>query len=454
MTHPSELCATDLLSLYRRKALSPVEAVDDVLQRIATLDPEFNAFRLVDEKAARAQARQSEARWLRGEPLGLVDGVPVAFKDLIDVQGWPTRRASLATPDQPLEQDSPAAARLREHGAVLLGKTNTAEFGWKGLTESALAGVTRNPWDREYTPGGSSGGAVAAAALGLGPLQVATDGGGSIRAPAAAAGVFGFKPSFGRVPGYPPAHTGTVFHVGPVTRTVTDAALLLNVISGWDARDWFSLPHDGRDWRVGLQDGVAGLRIAYSRTLGYLQVDPEVAGLVDNAVARFAELGAIVEDTDPGFENPAPIHQVMWTVGAAKLLRGIALERHELIETGLREAAQRGAAITTAQYLDALDRRMELGIHQRRFHQRYDILLTPVLSAPVPKVGTAPSAPFCSPFNLTQQPAASVPCGFTASGLPVGLQIVGPAHRDDLVLRAARAFEAAQPWPVLAKCAG
>ena len=213
---------------------------------------------------------------------------------------------------------------------------------------------------------------------------MATDGGGSIRAPAAAAGVFGFKARFGRVPGYPPAHTGTVFHVEPVTRRVTEAALLLNVISGWDARDWFSLPHDGRDWRVGLQDGVAGLRIAYSRTLGYLQVDPEVAGLVDKAVARFAELGAIVEDTDPGFENPAPIHQVMWTVGAAKLLRGIALERHELIETGLREVAQRSAAITTAQYLDALDRRMELGIHQRRFHQRYDLLLTPVLSAPVP----------------------------------------------------------------------
>ena len=451
MTHPTELSAIALLGLYRKKALSPVEAVDAVLGRIESLNPVFNAFRLVDADAARAQARQSEARWQRDEPKGLLDGVPVALKDLLHVQGWPTRRGSLATPDAPATEDSPAAARLREHGAVLLGKTNTSEFGWKGLTESALAGITRNPWNPEHTPGGSSGGAAVAAALGLGPLQVAADGGGSIRGPAAASGVFGLKPSFGRVPGYPPAHTGTVFHVGPMTRTVTDAALLLNVISGWDARDWFSLPHDGRDWRVGLQDGVAGLRLAYSRTLGYLTVDPEVITLVDRAVARFAELGASVEETDPGFENPGPIHQVLWAVGAAKLLRDIPADRHALLEVGLRQTAERGQAITVPEYLDALDRRMELGIHQRRFHECYDLLLTPVLSAPVPKVGTAPSTPFCAPFNLTQQPAASVPCGFTASGLPVAMQIVGPAHRDDLVLRAARAFEAVQPWRMPAR---
>ena len=361
MTHPAELSATDLLGLYRKKALSPVEAVDAVLDRIASLNPVFNAFRLVDADAARVQARQSEARWQRGEPTGWLDGVPVALKDLLHVQGWPTRRGSLATPDAPATEDSPAAARLREHGAVLLGKTNTSEFGWKGLTESALAGITRNPWNPEYTPGGSSGGAAVAAALGLGPLQVGTDGGGSIRGPAAASGVFGLKPSFGRVPGYPPAHTGTVFHLGPMTRTVTDAALLLNVISGWDARDWFSLPHDGRDWRVGLQDGVAGLRLAYSRTLGYLTVDPEVTTLVDRAVARFAELGAIVEDTDPGFENPGPIHQVLWAVGAAKLLRDIPADRHALIEAGLRQTAERGQAITVPEYLEALGQRMELG---------------------------------------------------------------------------------------------
>jgi aspartyl-tRNA(Asn)/glutamyl-tRNA(Gln) amidotransferase subunit A len=172
---------------------------------------------------------------------------------------------------------------------------------------------------------------------------------------------------------------------------------------------------------------------------------------VDRAVARFAELGAIVEETDPGFENPGPIHQVLWAVGAAKLLRDIPADRHALIEAGLRQTAERGQAITVPEYLEALDRRMELGIHQRRFHERYDLLLTPVLSAPVPKVGTSPSAPFCAPFNLTQQPAASVPCGFTASGLPAAVQIVGPAHRDDLVLRAARAFEAVQPWCVPAR---
>ncbi|MGH8808815.1 MAG: amidase family protein, partial [Noviherbaspirillum sp.] len=257
--------------------------------------------------------------------------------------------------------------------------------------------------------------------------------------------VFGLKPSFGRVPCYPPAHSGTLFHLGPMARTVTDAALLLNVIGGRDVRDWHALPHDDRDWRTGLDGGVAGLRVAYSRTLGYVQVEPEVAAICERAVRRIASLGAMVEEVDPGFDNPAPVFRTLWDAGVARLMRGIPTDRLTLLDDALRESDTRGRKLDVMAYLDAMDRRRELGARMGKFHERYDLLLTPTLAAPAPKVSTTWSAPFCLPFNLTQQPAASVPCGFTQAGLPVALQIVGAAHADALVLRAAQAFEAAQP---------
>jgi aspartyl-tRNA(Asn)/glutamyl-tRNA(Gln) amidotransferase subunit A len=445
----TQLSANELLALYRSKAASPVEVTKAVLDRIATLQPHFNAYRVVDAEAALAQARASELRWQRGAPQGVLDGVPVGFKDLLNVQGLPTRKGSLATSDKPQAEDSPAAARLRESGAVLLGKTQTAEFGWKGLTETKLAGVTPNAWDRQYASGGSSGGAAVSAALGLGPLQVGTDGGGSIRQPASVNGVFGFKPSYGRVAGYPAAHNGTLFHIGPITRTVTDAALLLNVIAAPDVRDWTSLPSDGRDWTANLNDGVKGLRIAYSRTLGYLKVDPGIAAIVDRAVARLTELGAIVEDADPGFANPAPILGALAAERAARLRRDIGEAGLVLLDPGIRTSLEKAERHTLAEAVEANRLRGELAVLMRRFHQRYDLLVTPVTSQPVPYVGSAPEAPFLSPFNLTQQPAASVPAGFDANGLPVGLHIVGAQYNDAWVLRAARAFENIQPFPAL-----
>ncbi|MGN5480792.1 amidase family protein [Cupriavidus basilensis] len=333
-------------------------------------------------------------------------------------------------------------------GAVLLGKTNTSEFGTKGITESALAGVTRNPWNIAHTPGGSSSGAAAATALGLGPLHVATDGGGSIRAPSAACGVFGLKPSSGRVPCYPPAHSGTLFHIGPMARTVTDAALLLTVIGRPDGRDWHALPFEDRDWRSGLDDGIAGLRVAYSRTLGYLPVDPEVIALCDTAVQRLTGLGAIVDEVDPGFDNPAPTFRVLWDAGVARLLRDIAAGNVALMDPLLPEAAARGRKLDAGTYLEATERRRELGVAMRRFHDRHDLLVTPTLASAPAQVNKSWSAPHCLPFNLTGQPAASVPCGVTGAGLPVGLQIVGPSHADARVLRAARAFETMCPWPL------
>ncbi|WP_036259701.1 amidase [Methylocapsa aurea] len=440
----TQLSARELVALYRSKAVSPVEVTKAVLARIELLQPHFNAYRVVDAHSALAQARASEARWSRGAPQGQLDGVPVGFKDLLNVQGFPTRKGSLATPDKVLAEDSPPAARLRESGAIIVGKTQTAEFGLKGLTETRLAGITPNAWDRQYASGGSSGGAAVAAALGLGPLQVGTDGGGSIRNPASVNGVFGFKPTFGRVAGYP--HNGGLFHIGPITRTVTDAALLLNVIAAPDARDWTSIPGDVRDWTANLDGGVKGLRIGYSRSLGYLTVDPGIIAVIDRAVSWLTDAGAIVEEVDPGFRDPSPIIDAINAERAIRLRREIGDAGLELVDPTIRARVERLERYALADVVEANERRTELGILMRRFHQQYDLLVTPISSNPVPRVGTAPETPFAFPFNITQQPAASVPAGFDLNGLPVGLHIVGPQYGDAVVLRASRALETAHPF--------
>jgi aspartyl-tRNA(Asn)/glutamyl-tRNA(Gln) amidotransferase subunit A len=453
----SDLCsfsAVQLLEKYVRRELSPVEVSKAVLARIEKLNPKLNAFCLVSDKAL-DDAKASEARWMAGQPKGLLDGVPVSIKDLLLTKGWPTLRGSKTVdPKGPWNDDAPAVARLREHGAVLLGKTTTPEFGWKGVTDSPLTGITRNPWNPAKTPGGSSGGAVAAVAAGMGPLAVGTDGGGSIRIPCSFTGLFGIKPSFGRVPAWPASPFGTVAHVGPITHSVADAALMLNVLAQPDARDWHALPYEARDWRTGLEQGVRDLRIAFSPDLGYAKVDADVATLVRNAIKVFSDLGAKVEEKNPGFENPDPIFRSHWFSGAAYLLKGIPKEKQNLIDPGLREVAALGEKITTHELLDAQMKRGALGAHMNQFHRDYDLLITPTLSVPAFDVGKEfPEGvkrwidwtPFSFPFNLTQQPAASIPCGLTPSGLPVGLHIVGPRYADALVLRAARAFETARP---------
>src|SRR3954447_16102352 len=292
------LTATELLDGYRKHELSPVEVTRAVLERIERLNPVLNAFNLVSERAM-DDAKASEARWMSGQPKGLLDGVPASIKDIILTKGWPTLRGSKTVdPKGPWNDDAPASARLREHGAVILGKTTTPEFGWKGVTDSPLTGITRNPWNPAKTPGGSSGGAAAALASGMGALAVGTDGGGSIRIPCSFTGLFGIKPSFGRVPAWPLSPFGTVAHVGPMTRSVADAALMLNVIALPGARDWHALPYSPRDWRAGLDHGIEGLRIAFSADLGYAKVDGEVASVVARAVRLFEDLGAKVEQKD------------------------------------------------------------------------------------------------------------------------------------------------------------
>ena len=291
-TDLADLSATELLRLYRSKQVSPVEATQAALQRIDALNPSLNAYCLVDHERALQSARESEARWQQGAPVGALDGVPTSIKDLILTRGWPTLRGSKTIdPSQPWDVDAPATARLREAGAVLLGKTCTPEFGCKGETNSPLTGISRNPWNLAHTPGGSSGGSAAAVAAGMGALSVGTDGAGSVRIPAAFCGNFGMKPSFGRVPAYPLSPFGSVAHLGPHTMSVTDGALMLNVLKRPDARDWTSLPPDNTDYLVGLNDGVRGLRIAYSPTLGYAKtVHPDVAKAVDLAVRALETL--------------------------------------------------------------------------------------------------------------------------------------------------------------------
>jgi len=450
------LSAVELLRLYRSKRTSPVEVTRAVLKQIDDLNPLLNCFCFLAPDAL-AVAKASEARWMKGEPNGMLDGVPVSIKDLLLTKGWPTLRGSKTIDAKgPWNDDAPVVARLREAGALLLGKTTTPEFGWKGVTDNPLTGITRNPWNPAKTPGGSSGGAAAALAAGMGPLTLGTDGGGSIRIPCAFTGVFGLKPSFGRVPAWPLSPFGTVAHVGPMTRSVHDAALLLNVLARPDARDWHALPYEPRDYRVGLDEGVRGLRIAYSANLGYAEVDPEVAALVEQAAMRFVDLGALVEFVDPGFANAEPVFRAHWFTGAAYLLKNFSPQQKALVDPGLVEVAEQGARIGMLDLLEAVQRRGALGVHMNQFHEKYDLLLTPTLPLAAFEAGKEVAdvvrekrwtdwTPFSYPFNLTQQPAASIPCGLTAEGLPVGLQIVGPRYADALVLRAARAFESAQP---------
>jgi aspartyl-tRNA(Asn)/glutamyl-tRNA(Gln) amidotransferase subunit A len=452
------MTATELLQRYRARELSPVEATQAVLERIDALDSKVNAFRLVDPDRALAEAGAAEQRWRRGEPKGRLDGVPVSIKDLFLTAGWPTLRGSrLIAADQDWSEDAPSVARLREHGAVLVGKTTTPELGWKGVTDSPLSGVTRNPWDAERTAGGSSGGSAAAVALGMAPLSIGTDGGGSVRIPAGFCGTFGLKPTYGRIPLYPASPFGTLAHAGPMTRTVEDAAWAMDVLTLPDSRDWSALPPPQQSHLTELEAGAAGLRIAFSATLGYVKVDAAVETRVRAAVEVLAGLGAVVEEVDPGFDDPVDAFHVLWFSGAAKSVEQFPAESWSQLDPGLSEICEQGREMTAMQYLEATAVRMRLGVLMGRFHETYDVLVTPTLPIPAFTAGReapegSPSprwtgwTPFTYPFNLTQQPAASIPCGFTDEGLPVGLHVVGPRHADALVLRVCRAYEAAQSW--------
>ncbi|WP_448505426.1 amidase [Mycolicibacterium thermoresistibile] len=452
------LSAVELIECYRNKTYSPVEATHDALAAIAAYDPAVHAFVLVDAEGALAAAKASEQRWFTGRPLGPGDGVPTSIKDALWTRGWPTLRGSwLIDEAGPWDEDAPCVARLRETGAVLLGKTTTPEYSWKGVTDSGRYGATGNPWNPATTAGGSSGGSAAAVGLGMGAWSVGTDAGGSVRIPAAFTGTVALKPTYGLVAHYPPSPFGTLAHVGPMTRTVADTAALLDVITGFDARDWSALPTPPAS-TPGLHAGVAGLRIAFSPTLGYVRNDPEVEAAVRAAVSVLADAGAQVDEVDPGFTDPVEAFDVLWFAAAAKVLESYpGGADDDRVDTGLRRIAELGARCSASEYLDATAVRMRLGELMGRFHQRYDVLITPTLpltafacGRDVPDGWPSPDwsswTPYTYPFNLTQQPALSVPCGFSSAGLPIGLHIVGARHADALVLRVGQAYESATDW--------
>lgn len=461
------LSVRELAAHYRDNSLSPREVLANSLARIDAFEGKVNAFAFLDRQGAESAAAESEARWMRGEPLGPLDGVPATAKDIMYVKDWITTYGSrVLALKEPAAEDSPPVARLREAGAVLLGMTNTPEIGWKGHTDSPAHGITRNPWNLERTPGGSSGGAAVAAALGIAPLNIGTDGGGSIRIPASFTGLFGFKASSGRVPAWPASAFGSMAHTGPITRTVEDGALMLNALARPDSRDWLALPPDGIDYTAAMAGGVKGLKVAFSPTLGYLKVDDDVADLVRRAAEGFADLGAEVEEVDPGFPDPRRAREVLWWSGAAYRTRHLTASECALLDPGLREVVEeKAAALTLTDYMEAMQARAELGIAMRRFHDRYDLLLTPatpfaayladhdgVDEATKQRWTDRPS--FTFPFNMTGQPAVSVPCGMTPDGLPAGLQIVGRIYDDVTVMRAAAAWEATHPWKMPSQLAG
>lgn len=457
MSQLAKLTAAELISRYTARTLSPVEVTEAVIERIDRLNPRLNAFVTLTPELALEQARAAEQAYRTGAA-GPLAGVPISIKDLTPTKGIRTSRGAIYSADWIPDYDPPFVERVYAAGAVMLGKTNTPELGWKGETTNRIFGSTHNPWRYGLTPGGSSGGAAAAVAFGLGPLAQGSDGAGSIRIPASFSGIFGHKPSFGLVPQYPPSAVGDVSHMGPMTRTVTDSALLLNVVAGADARDRFSWS-SGIDYVEALKTPLSKMKIAYSRDLGVPIVEPEVEKLVDEAVKAFAEMGHEIVEATPSVKDPYDINGLLWAAGMAGAFKDNLAELRESFDPGrlaMIDWVQDKTAVDIAAaqvgrnaYVDAM----------RTFMSDYDLLLTPTLPCTAFPVGLdAPETvngqvlkdlswtPYTYPFNLTGQPATSVPAGFTPGGLPVGLQIVGRFHDDVTVLRAALAFEAARPW--------
>ncbi len=449
------MSAVDLAKLIRKKKLSPVEVVSDVLKRIEAVNPKINAYVTVTADSALAEAKQAEKAVLKGEELGPLHGVPFSVKDLIFTKRVRTTFGCKLLEDFVPEEDAVNVARLKEAGAIMLGKTNTSEFGFKPLTDNLIFGITRNPWNLEMSPGGSSGGAAAAVASGLGPLAVGADGGGSIRIPSSCCSVFGIKPQHGRVPRYPANQGGELItHEGPITRTVKDAALMLDIMAGYHWGDGYSIPAPAVSFTRSLKGGVKGLKLAWSPDLGYATVDPQVKAICEQAANKFSGLGANIEEAHPHFDNPE--NHIGTFFGSDGLVALSVLGPIEGIVDKLSPLAAAMLFLATelkaTDYAKAMFAKHELSIKSGKFFQTYDLLLTPTLaSPPLPvdfedPIGFLKWIPFTPVFNFTGQPAASIPAGWTDNGLPVGLQIVGRPYDEATVLRAAAAFEEAYPW--------
>ena len=396
----TDLCwlpATEMARAIRTRQLSPVELVDALLSRIHQLNPAINAYCTLTEEAARHAARAAEAAVLRGDDLGLLHGVPVSIKDLLFTSEVRTMRGSRISEQFVPDQDAPAVAKLKASGAILLGKTTTPEFGWKGATDSPVTGVSRNPWNLARSCGGSSGGAAAAVAAGMGPLAVGTDGAGSIRIPASFCGIVGLKPSRGRVAVYPPSAVGFLSHAGPMTRTVRDAALMLQVIAGPDERDLGSLPVDATEYLLECEEAVRGLRVAWSVDLGYAPVEPEIGRICASAAQVFAaDLGCVVEEAAPGFPDPVQSLQVLWASGLAAALGSYLPQWADQMDPGLVELIRSAEQLSATDYVAAVMERDALWERMQQFFTRYDLLLTPTMPTTAFAAGVPPHSRVCA----------------------------------------------------------
>jgi aspartyl-tRNA(Asn)/glutamyl-tRNA(Gln) amidotransferase subunit A len=455
MSALTDLNATQLARGYSSGEFSPVEVAKAHLAEAHRVQAIVNPFSLIDEGAALTQARASERRWRDASPIGPLDGVPMTLKDAYLTIGWPMRKGSTLTDAHgPADEDAPCVGLLRAAGAVFLGKTTTPEFSWKGTTDSPLTGITSNPWNPARTCGGSSGGAAAATAAGVGRIALGSDGGGSIRIPASFCGVVGLKPTSGRVPIYPPSSFGPVGHVGPMATSVAEIAAAMDVLAHYDPRDPEGDPERRPHFVEDLHDGVAGLRIAYCPELSpeRIPVHPDIARAVQSAVGLLQELGARVDIVPPPFPDPLDAFSVLWSCGSARLLEHYSEEQLEAVDPGLREFAAVGAAHTGVECFSAIVTRTNVGRAMAQLHMTYDLFVTPTLPLTAFAVGeeVPPGSglkrwlewtPYTYPFNLTGQPAITVPCGLDHAGLPIGIQIVGRRFADERVVAAAQALE-------------
>ena len=437
----------DMSEGFRRRAFSPTEVLADVIRRLEVVEPVLNMFAHLDLAGAQAQAKAADERMMRGTLLGALDGIPTSIKDLIAVAGMPQRFGSRTTGAALVARDAPSVARLRAAGAVILGKSTTSEFGCKGVGDSPLTGITRNPWNPSKTPGGSSAGAAAMVSCGLVPYALGTDGGGSLRIPAALTGLYGIKAQFGRVPVFPTSATPTLAHVGPLSRTAADAAAVLSVIAGYESCDPFSVSGPAPGFQAALIK-CPRLRIAFSPTLGYGRVDDEVATLTAKAVQALQDAGHHVDQIEHCFDDPIDMWTAEFYAGVAIRLRAALQDAPEILDPAVLDVLRAAVAQDLRTYYESVFRRYDFRETVRQLMEPYDLLVTPTLPVASVDIGmdVPPSladrtivswATFTYPFNLTGQPAASLPIGVTAAGHPVGLQVVAKSMEEAMLLAVA-----------------
>ena len=454
--------ATELSRAIRSRQVSSVEVTELFYQRIERLDPQLNAYLALCPEQAMADARAADDAVARGWALGPLHGIPISIKDLEMSKGIPTTLGSALFRDRTPEIDSIVVERVKAAGAVVLGKTNTPEFGQSGTTENKVSDPCRNPWNTDRTPGGSSGGAGAALAAGLCTIATGSDGGGSIRIPASFSGVTGIKPTQHRVPrygGYGRPAANHFSQSGPMSRTVADTALLLQVLAGPDSRDPNSIKETPPDFSAGLGRGVEGMRIAWSPDFGYAGVDPEVVEITARAARVFEELGAIVEDAPLQLEDPFDAFFDVFATAAYTSYGHLLEEHRDDFSYPALYSIEHGSRVDGARLSRAILQVDRLGRQMEDFFDTYDLLLSPTMATPAFEIGNRPAViggkevdplwgflPFTYPINMTGQTASSVPCGFSSDGMPVGLHIIGPRRAEARVLQASAAFERARPW--------